>query len=288
MTYEEGVLKLSGPASATVPANSETEIQIVVRGELRQSAGSHQVTITHQVTEANGAPVSAITNQESINMAVVIKQYSRLRVMASESLVTIGIGDEIDVEFLVYNDGNDKDRFNLDIQTIDDLEGHGWSVVSPIKSVEIDSMAPPAKVIITLIAPSHVSSDNHTVLGNGSHQQAFILEFKATSEYSLRVEGIANYEIADTRIHLIEEKDSLIPRSLAYPNMMFAVFAMISAAFFINSSRINPQSPTVVTPNLHRWVAGGRLVPRANHEHRSTTQTGSRHDREDLRERRSG
>ncbi len=287
MTYEEGVLGLSGPASVTVPANSETEIQIVVRGELRQPAGTHQVTITHQVTEANGVPVSSITEQESNNLMVSIKQFSRLRVMAAEPLIKTGIGNEINVEFLVYNDGNGKDRFNLEIQTLEDLEGHGWSVVSSIESVEIDSMAPPAKVIITLIAPPHVASDNYTVLSNGSHQQVFILEFKATSEYSLRVEGIANYQVADTRIHLIEEKDSLIPRSLPFPNIMFSVFAIISAALFINSSRFKPKSPTVVTPNLHRWVAGGRVVPRANHEHSSTTQTGSRHDREDLRERRS-
>ena len=252
MTYQGGVFALAGPVSATVAAASETEFQVAVRGELRQPVGSHQVTVNTQVTEASGAPVSAITQPEEVKLLVVIKQFSRLRVEATESLVTMGVGNEIDLDFLVYNDGNDRDRFNLEISNIEDLEGSGWSVISPMSSVEIDSLAPPEKVRITLIAPPQISSNNFTVLSNGSHQQVFNLEFMVTSEFSVRNEGVANYQIAETSIKLIEPNDSLIARTLAFPNTIFSVFTICSAALFFNYSRFNTKSPTVATPNLHR------------------------------------
>ena len=252
MTYQGGVFALAGPVSATVAAASETEFQVAVRGELRQPVGSHQVTVNTQVTEASGAPVSAITQPEEVKLLVVIKQFSRLRVEATESLVTMGVGNEIDLDFLVYNDGNDRDRFNLEISNIEDLEGSGWSVISPMSSVEIDSLAPPEKVRITLIAPPQISSNNFTVLSNGSHQQVFNLEFMVTSEFSVRNEGVANYQIAETSIKLIEPNDSLIARTLAFPNTIFSVFTICSAALFFNYSRFNTKSPSVATPNLHR------------------------------------
>jgi hypothetical protein len=252
ITYQGGVLVIAGPSSVTVGAGSEITFQVAVRGELRQPVGTHQVTVNTQVTEASGAPVSAITQPEEVKLLVIIKQFSRLRVEATESLVTIGIGAEIDVDFLVYNDGNGRDQFNLEISNKEDLEESGWSVLSPRNSVEIDSLSAPEKVRITLIAPPHISSNNFTVLSNGSHQQVFNLEFKATSEFSLRTEGIANYQIADTSIKLIEPNDSLIARTLAFPNTLFSIFAICSAALFFNYSRFDTKSPTVATPNLHR------------------------------------
>ena len=84
MTYEGGVLAIAGPGSATVPAASETEFQVSVRGELRQPVGQQVVTINSQVTQANGAPVSTITQPEEVNLLVVINQFSRLRVDAME------------------------------------------------------------------------------------------------------------------------------------------------------------------------------------------------------------
>jgi len=237
MTYQGGVLAIAGPGSATVPAASETEFQASVRGELRQPVGQQVVTINSQVTQANGAPVSAITQPEEVNLLVVINQFSRLRVDAMESLVTMGIGNEIVVTFYVYNDGNGRDQFNIEVSNKDDLEDSGWSVISSMSSVEIDSLAPPEKVRITLIAPPLISSDNFTVLSNGSRQQVFNLEFMATSDFSVRNEGVPNYQIADTSIKLIEPNDSGIVSSLPSPNSIFSIFIICSAALFFYYSR---------------------------------------------------
>ena len=239
MTYQGGVLAIAGPGSATVAPGSETEFQVSVRGELRQPVGQQVVSITSQVTQASGAPVSAITQPEEIKLLVVINQFSRLRVDAMESLVTMGIGSELVVIFSVYNDGNGRDQFNLEITNKDDLEVSGWSVISPMSSVEIDSLAPPEKIRITLIAPSHISSDNFTVLSNGSRQQVFNLEFMATSDFSVRTEGVPNYQTADTSIKLIEPNESRVGSSLPFPNSFFSIFTIFSAALFFYNSRDN-------------------------------------------------
>jgi len=239
MTYQSGALAIAGPESSTVAPGSETEFQVSVRGELRQPMGQQVVSITSQVTEANGAPVSAITQSDEIELIVVINQFSRLRVDAMESLVTTGIGDEIVVIFSVYNDGNGRDQFNLEITNKDDLEVSGWSVFSPMSSVEIDSQAPPEKIRITLMAPSHISSDNFTVLSNGSHQQTFSLKFMATSVYSVKTEGVPNYQTADMSIKLIELNDSGVVSSLPSPNSFLSILTIFSAAIFLCNSRDN-------------------------------------------------
>ncbi len=235
-TYEAELLTVAGPDSVTVGAGSEMEIQVSVRAALRQPAGSHQASITYQVTEASGVPVSEVTQQKEINVVVLIKQFSRLRVSSEQSLVKMDTGNEVDLEYSIYNDGNARDKFILEIANIEDLESSGWSVISMMSSVEIDSMAPPEKVAIKLMAPPTLVSDDVEILINGS-RQIFEIEFKVTSEYSVRTEGIPNYEIADTRIIVYEENDSIIPRSLPFPSIIFAVLAICSAALFSRNSR---------------------------------------------------
>ena len=239
MTYQSGDLAIAGPGSMTVGPGSETEFQASVRGEFRQPMGQQVVTITSQVTQANGAPVSAVTQPEETKLLVVINQFSRLRVDAMESSVTTGIGDEMVVTFSVYNDGNGRDQFNLELTNKNDLEVSGWSVFSPISSIEIDSMATPEKIRITLIAPSHISSDNFTVLSNGSRQQAFNLEFMATSDFSVRTEGVPNYQTADMSIKLIEPNDSEVGSSLPTLNSFFSMLTIFSAAVLFSNSRDN-------------------------------------------------
>jgi hypothetical protein len=239
MTYQGGVLSIAGPGSATVAAASETQFQVSVRGEMRQPVGQQVVTITSQVTQASGAPVSAITEPDEIKLLAVIKQFSRLRVVAEQPLVTMGVGDEVVVVFSVYNDGNGRDQFNLEVLNKGDLEESGWSVISQINSVEIDSLASPEKVRITLIAPSQIYSDNITVLSNGSLQQVVNLEFEATSDFSVRVEGVPNYQSAETSIKLIQPDESVVGSSLAFPSSLLSVLTICSAALFFHCPR-NP------------------------------------------------
>jgi hypothetical protein len=241
LTYQQGVLSVSGPGSATVPAASDYQFQVAARADLGHPVSTNVVTVTAIVTTANGVPVSAITEPTDYEVLVVIKQFSRLRVAVEEPIVTMGIGVEKSVQFNVYNDGNDRDRFNLEIVNKDVLEGSGWSIMSHIDSIEIDSLAPPEKVRITMIAPTQLSSENFTVLSNGSNQQVFNLELKVTSDFSIRTEGVPNYQIVEISIKLIDPEDSGIGDSLAFPNSVLSVLSICSAALLFNVKKVQIQ-----------------------------------------------
>jgi hypothetical protein len=113
--------------------------------------------------------------------------------------------------------------------------------MSHIDSIEIDSLAPPEKVRITMIAPTQLSSENFTVLSNGSNQQVFNLELKVTSDFSIRTEGVPNYQIAEISIKLIDPEDSGIGDSLAFPNSVLSVLSICSAALLFNVKKVQIQ-----------------------------------------------
>jgi len=237
LTYQQGVLAVSGPGSATVGAASEVDFQVVVRADLRHPEGQQVVTITATVTTANGVPVSGITEPTESKVLAIIKQFSSLRVEIDEPLVTMGVGSENIVHFTVYNDGNGRDKFNFEVINKFSLEESGWSILPHVDNIEMDSLSPPEKIRVTLIAPTMISPNNFTVLSNGSHQMISALEFKATSDYSVRNEGIANYQIAEISIKVIESQDSGFGSSLPFPNSLFSVLSICSAALFFHLHR---------------------------------------------------
>jgi len=61
LTYQEGIISVAGPGSATVPPG-DTSFQVAARADLRQPEGQQVVTITATVTQWNGAPVSSATS----------------------------------------------------------------------------------------------------------------------------------------------------------------------------------------------------------------------------------
>ena len=78
---QAGVLAYSGPATMSIGGGSEVSFQVLVRAELRAPEGQHQVSISAEVTMANGVPVTS--EPSAANVMAIIRQFSRLRV-ASE------------------------------------------------------------------------------------------------------------------------------------------------------------------------------------------------------------
>ena len=65
----------------------------------------------------------------------------------------------------------------------------------------------------------------------------FNLELKVTSEFSIRTEGIPNYQIAEVNIKLIGPEKSGIGDSLDFPNSIFSALTICLAALFFYYSR---------------------------------------------------
>ena len=110
---QAGVLAFSGPATLSIGGGSEVSFQVMVRAELRAPEGQHQVTVSAEVTMANGIPVTS--EPSAANSMVIIRQFSRLRVASEVAFLQLRPKVDYNLVFDVYNDGNALDRFNIAI-----------------------------------------------------------------------------------------------------------------------------------------------------------------------------
>ena len=159
---------------------------------MRQPEGQQVVTITATVTQWNGAPVTAATSPTEAKVMTVFKQFSRLRVGAELAFIQLRPKVDYTLVFDVYNDGNARDKFNVEIQNYDELNDEGFQLSLPLISQEIDSLAPPEKFRVQMRTPKN----------QGWTDKYFNLQFKATSEYSVRSEGVPNYQIQVMTIYI--------------------------------------------------------------------------------------
>ena len=191
LTYQSGVIAVAGPGSATVPPG-DTSFQVAARADLRMPEGHQVVTISATVTQWNGAPVSGASTPTEAKVLTVFKQFSRLRVGSELAFLQLRPKVDYTLVFDVYNDGNARDKFNVEIQNYDELNDEGFQLSLPLISQEIDSLAPPEKFRVQMRTPKN----------QGWTDKYFSLQFKATSEYSVRTEGIPNYQIQVMTIYI--------------------------------------------------------------------------------------
>jgi len=185
-----GGLAVAAPGSVTVGPGDEQTFEVTVRGDQRMAEGQRTVTISARVDTANGVPTTS--SSKNVMVMVVIKQFSRLRVEADEPFKQLRPKVDYVFVFKVYNDGNAYDRFNIDIQNREQLEEADFQISLPQVSTEIDAQAPADSVRVMLRTPKKQGwSDKY-------HQ----LQFKATSDYSVRTEGVPNYQVQMITIYI--------------------------------------------------------------------------------------
>lgn len=191
LTYQQGIISVAGPGSATVPPG-DTSFQVAARADLRQPEGQQVVTITAVVTQWGGAPVTTATSPTEAKVMTVFKQFSRLRVGSELAFIQLRPKVDYTLVFDVYNDGNARDKFNVEVQNYDELNDEGFQLSLPLISQEIDSLAPPEKFRVQMRTPKN----------QGWTDRYFNLQFKATSEYSVRSEGVPNYQVQVMTVYI--------------------------------------------------------------------------------------
>jgi hypothetical protein len=152
----------------------------------------------------------------------IIRQFSRLRVASEVAFLQLRPKVDYNLIFDVYNDGNAMDRFNIEVQNYDELNDEGFQLSIPLVSVEIESMAPPEKIRVQMRTPKN----------QGWTDKYFSLQFKATSEYSVRTEGIPNYQIQTMTVYI---RGVYLPGFEFIGTMMMT--ALAAAAFAGRTSR---------------------------------------------------
>jgi hypothetical protein len=183
ITVTAGGLAVAYPGLITIGAYDSSTFEVVIRGDNRMAEGSRTITITARVVSASGMPCTTCPTVSSAVLATIM-QFSRLRVEADEPFKQLRPNVDYIFEFKVYNDGNAYDRFNIDIVNRDDLEEKDFQITLPTMSTEIEPQAPADKMRVMLRTPKI----------QGWTDEYHQLQFRATSEYSVRTEGVPNYQ----------------------------------------------------------------------------------------------
>jgi hypothetical protein len=180
----------AGPASLTVGSGLSTSFQVILRGDLQMAEGQHQISITATVSQANG--VAYPGTPTTYKVLAVVKQFSRLRVASELAFIQLRPKVDYMVSYDVYNDGNALDRMNIEIANYDELSDEGFTLSLPLVNVEIESKSPPEKVRVQIRTPKN----------QGWTDKYYNLQFKATSDYSVRTEGIPNSQIQSVTLYI--------------------------------------------------------------------------------------
>jgi hypothetical protein len=152
--------------------------------------GSQIISITAEVVQADG--ITWVGTPTTYKVLAIIRQFSRLRVASEVAFLQLRPKVDYMIVFDVYNDGNAMDRFNVGVENYDELNDEGFQLSIPLVSVEIESMAPAEKIRVQMRTPKN----------QGWTDKYFSLQFKATSEYSVRTEGLPNYQVQTMTIYI--------------------------------------------------------------------------------------
>ena len=183
ITVTSGGLAYAAPGSVTVPAGQSIDFEVTVRGDMRMQETTRTVSVSGVVDTANGV-ANPNPVPKTVSIMVVVKQFSRLQVEATEPFKQLRPKVDYYFEFKVYNQGNALDKFNIEVSNREDLEEAGFQISLPMIATEIDAQAPAQKVNVLVRTPKVQGwSDDY-------HQ----MTFKATSDFSVRTEGIPNYQ----------------------------------------------------------------------------------------------
>ena len=199
---ESGILVAAAPGSVTVQGGTSVDFEVSLRAEIGQPQSTHQVKIVAVVNTVNG--IDSPTEEKSeMSVLVAIRQYSSLEIFANQPLLEINSGETKELTYTVTNTGNERDKFTFEVSWLTQgiLEEIGFVIVLDRVSQEINAGT---SGVFTLSITAPYKGD---IVGDGMiweknqedlYELIVQLEVTATSEYSLRTEGVPNSASAIT------------------------------------------------------------------------------------------
>jgi len=128
-------LAAAAPGSVTVAAGGEEEFQVTVRADTRMSAQARSLSVTATVQEISGVPPPNSASSTSNNI-VNILQFAEFNVEMESPVAELQIGDNYQLEFMIYNTGNGMDKFNIRLD-YDEVDSTSLSLAT--SKVQIES-----------------------------------------------------------------------------------------------------------------------------------------------------
>jgi len=165
-----GVTISPGAVSVTLAPGGSITIPICALALTRSSYKTVQVTALASGRETN-------TQLQQVNknagFAVIVQQYARLSVQATQPFQKVGPGKEFVLSFIAVNNGNYQDTIAVQVINAKDLEDAGFTVAlaSPLYTIDASGEQP---VQITIATP------RGTVVGWSNEYHTVILEIATT------------------------------------------------------------------------------------------------------------
>lgn len=156
----ESTLSYACPGSITISAGGETDFSIAWRADLRMEAGSHGSKLIYQVQTVNGI-ANPNPQPKELNHRLEIAPFGMVRLETTVPFTTFAPSEVKEIEFKVYNDGNQRDRIEVEPVGVPD----GWRVELSQSVVEIEPQQ-----LATVDARIEASS------GSAAHQATLTLE----------------------------------------------------------------------------------------------------------------
>ncbi len=167
-----GVTISPGAVSVTLAPGGSITVPICALALTQSSYKNVQVTALAQGRETNTQlnPVN-----KSSGFAVIIDQYARLSVQATQPFQRVGPGKEFVLTFTAVNNGNYQDTISVEVLNQKDLEDAGFVVALAAQQYLVDSkVEQPVQVSI--------STPRGTVIGWSNEYHTVIMQVATTLE----------------------------------------------------------------------------------------------------------
>ncbi|MAH26853.1 MAG: hypothetical protein CMI19_07880 [Opitutae bacterium] len=255
---ESGILLATSPGSITVQGGTSVDFEVSMRADIGLPMSAHQVKITAVVNTVNGI---ASPTEEKSEMSVLaqIRQYSSLEISANQPLLDINSGETKELAYTVSNSGNQMDRFRFQVSwyTQGILEEIGFVIVLNTVSQEIDA-GTSGVFTISITAPYKGDTVAEGIIWEKNKDDLYNLivqlEVTATSEYSIRHEGVPNSVSAitvmtvtdTTKESFLESNSTLIYIGAGAISVILLV--ILALAVFNRKSPNNTPKPRAILP----------------------------------------
>ena len=159
-----GVTIAPGAVSVTLAPGGSITVPVCALALTRSSYKTVQVSAL-----ASGRETNTQLNQVNKNagFAVIVQQYARLSVQASQPFQKVGPGKEFVLNFIAVNNGNYQDTIAVEVLNAEDLEDAGFTVALAAAQYQIDASGE-QPVQVTVATPRGTvvgwSNEYHTVI----------------------------------------------------------------------------------------------------------------------------
>ena len=126
INVQSGSFVSASPGSMTVPADSEESFEVTFRGDLARDSGSYVANITVQVTQASGVDVTLITSPESVEVTIVVAEFTSCEHDLGQGGGTVEAGEVIVFSTSISCTSNEDSSVKYSPKMIADSGDSSW------------------------------------------------------------------------------------------------------------------------------------------------------------------